>query len=469
MIKVGQHPTIEDLQTIQVFAGLPEEHLNWLASQMDLFEAEAGEVFFHAGDPAEHLAVFFTGEMRAERTDGRVYISPAGQVTGLLPYSRMTNFSSTVKAGAASRGAMLHKDHFPEMLSRMPALNDRLVRALSSRIREDATDQQQQEKLMALGKISAGLAHEINNPAAAARRAADTLRGTFEAMRKASLRLDEGGLAGEARIYLTNMEAEWAQRAKSQIALDTLEHSEWEEVIEDWLTSQKIERPWELASALVDAGCTREDLDGIAHTIPASVVGSALARLSAASTATRLIEEIESSISRVSELVRAVKEYSYMDQAPQQDVDIHEGIESTLVMLGYRLKGGVEVTREYDRQLPKVHVHGSELNQVWTNLISNAVEAMQGKGKLWIRTGRDLTHLVVEVIDNGPGVPPEIRTRIFEPFFTTKAIGEGTGLGLDIVRRIIRKHSGDISVESRVGETKFVVRIPLKVVGESKA
>jgi len=469
MIKAGQPPTVDDVRSVPVFSDLPGEHLTWLASQMDEVDLPDGEVLFRVGEPAEHLVVFFCGELRAERTDGRVYIAPAGQVTGLLPYSHMKEFSSTVRARGNARAGLLHKDKFPEMLDRMPVLRERLVSALSSRIREDATDQQQQEKLAALGKISAGLAHEINNPAAAARRAADNLRNSMLAMRTASLKLDGGALPPAARLFLTQLEFDWAKKAGPQSALDTLDRSEREEGVADWLESHDVDAAWELAASLVDAGCFEDTLEQVAKQVPADSLSAALSRLTASFTITRLIAEIESSIGRVSELVRAVKEYSYMDQAPQQEVDIHEGIESTLVMLNHRLKDGVEVIREYDRQIPKVFVHGSELNQVWTNLFSNAVEAMHGKGKLRIRTTRDVTHLVVEVIDNGPGIPPNIRTRIFEPFFTTKGVGEGTGLGLDIVHRIIKKHSGEITVQSRPGETCFVVRIPLQKPGESKA
>ena len=461
MTHTDLHPTLEDLRSVPVFADLPSEGLAWMAEQMNLVEFEEGEVLFHTGDPAEHLIIFFEGELRAEREDGRVFIAPAGQVTGLLPYSRLTHFASNVRASLKSRGAFLHKSHFTEMLERMPVLHERLVGVLSDRVRETATVEQQREKLMALGKIAAGLAHELNNPASAARRATDNLRTAMHSLRSAGLALDKHGFPGAARLFLAQLEFDWAQSAGPPSVLDTLERSEREEEFADWLDARKIQNIWELSSAFVDAGCSVDTLNEVAAQVPAEFLNDALARLAASFTTTRLLDEIENSIGRVSELVRAVKEYSYMDQAPKQEIDIHPGIENTLIMLRHRLKEGVTIVREYDHQLPKINVHGSELNQVWTNLIGNAIDAIKGKGKLKIRTSRDTTHLIVEITDDGPGIPPDIRTRIFEPFFTTKPIGEGTGLGLDVSRRIIKNHSGSISFESRPGETRFIVKLPL--------
>ena len=223
------------------------------------------------------------------------------------------------------------------------------------------------------------------------------------------------------------------------------------------------------AAALVDAGCDLETLEEVARNVPPEFLSDVFTRMTASFTISRLIEEIDSSVSKISELVRAVKEYSYMDQMPEQEVDIHAGLENTLIMLRHRLKNGIEVVRDYDRTMPTVCARGSELNQVWTNLISNAADAMNGKGKLHIRTACDGTFALVEVIDSGPGIPPEIRSRIFEPFFTTKPVGEGTGLGLDTAYRVVRGHRGDITFDSRPGETRFQVRIPFSRKGATTA
>jgi signal transduction histidine kinase len=347
----------------------------------------------------------------------------------------------------------------------MPVLHQRLVNLLSDRIRETTAADQQREKLIALGKISAGLAHELNNPASAARRGVDNLRQAFTSVRTAALQLEQRGLPLSSRVFLAQLDRDWIEQAGAQSALDTLERSEREEEFAEWLDNHNVANSWDLAASLVDAGCNRSTLEQVANQIPAEFLADALVRVTASITISRLLEEIESSIGKISELVRAVKEYSYMDQMPEQEIDIHAGLENTLLMLRHQLKHGVEVFRDYDRTLPPICARGSELNQVWTNLISNAIDSMNGEGKLRIRTSREPTFAVVEVIDNGPGIPPEIKTRIFEPFFTTKPVGEGTGLGLDTVRRIIQNHHGDVTFDSRPGETRFVVRIPFSKSG----
>jgi signal transduction histidine kinase len=455
------HPSVEELKAISVFSDLPSDGLEWLAAKMQTFDAQSGEMLVRAGDPAEHLLVLFHGEIRAERNDGNVYIMRTGQVTGLLPYSRLTHFPSNAYAVVESRGARLHKSYFTEMLQRMPELNQRLVSVLADRVRETTIADQQREKLIALGKISAGLAHELNNPAAAVRRAADALRLEFESVRNAALQLEKRGLPLSSRLFIVQLDRDWIQQAGAQPALDTLERSEREEDFAGWLEQHEVANSWQLAASLVDAGCSRNTLEQVAREIPPEFLADAFTRLTASFTISRLIEEIQSAAGKISELVRAVKEYSYMDQMPEQEVDIHAGLENTLIMLRHRLKHGIEVVRDYDRTLPPICAHGSELNQVWTNLIVNAIDAMKEKGKLSIRTAREGTCAVVEVIDNGPGIPPELQPRIFEPFFTTKAVGEGTGLGLDAVHRIVTNHRGRVSFNSRPGETRFKVQIPL--------
>jgi signal transduction histidine kinase len=380
----------------------------------------------------------------------------------MLPFSRMTVFPLTGRATLPSWILRLHKDHFHEMLQRIPELLPRLIGVLADRIREYSRAEQQRDKLSALGKLSAGLAHELNNPASAAGRAAESLREYMRELRRINKTLDEASLSCEERLLLASLEDKLVDQLASTPQRDALEQSDLEEELASWLNRRNIPNASRLASGLVEAGVDCASLERLGAKFRGEVLSAILARVVSSVGAERLTREIEASTGRISELVRAIKEYTYMDQAPEQEVDVHRGIESTLTMLKFRLKHGVQVKREFADNLPRIFARGSELNQVWTNLIDNAIDAMGGKGEITIRTSRELDFVLIEIIDSGPGVAAAVKSHIFEPFFTTKGVGEGTGMGLDTVYRIVRAHRGEISVDSKPGRTNFQVRLPLK-------
>jgi signal transduction histidine kinase len=455
------------LRRIEIFADLRDDQLQWLASNGEELRLAPGDTLMHEGDPADALFVLLDGEVRGRRessgADAAGFVGRAGQVTGMLPFSRMVNFPLTGRATAPTWILRLHKDHFQEMLQRIPELLPRLIGVLADRIREYSRAEQQRDKLSALGKLSAGLAHELNNPASAAGRAAESLREYMRELRRINKTLDEASLSCEERSSLASFEDNLVDRLASASPRDALEQSDLEEELASWLTRRNVPNPSRLASGLVEAGVDLASLEKLAAKFRSDVLSEILARVVSSVGAERLTREIEASTGRISELVRAIKEYTYMDQAPEQEVDVHRGIESTLTMLKFRLKHGVQVKREFAADLPRIFAHGSELNQVWTNLIDNAIDAMGGKGEITIRTSRELDVVLVEITDSGPGIADAVKPHIFEPFFTTKGVGEGTGMGLDTVYRIVRAHRGEISVDSKPGRTTFQIRLPLKV------
>jgi len=453
------------LREVPMFAGLTDEQLQCITARSQEIRVAAGQALIHEDQPVHELFVLLEGEVRGRRENGGADVSGyrwrKGQILGLLGFSQM-NSPVTARVTAPSWMLRLPKARFEEVLQCVPKLVPRLIDELANRIQEIIQTNQYRDKLSALGKLSAGLAHELNNPASAAHRAAEGLRDYMRELRRSNCALGDADLSSEERSLVASFEEKLLDRAASSPALDSLEQSDLQQELEGWLNRQRIPNAMGLASGLAQAGVDRMALEELGKKFHGAVLSQVLAHVVSAAAAERLTREIEASTGRISELVRAVKEYTYMDRAPEQEVDVHHGIESTLTMLNFRFKRGVEVRREFDPDLPRVFARGSELNQVWTNLIDNAIDAMGGTGELRMRTYRELDYVVVEIIDNGPGIPDDIKPHIFEPFFTTKGVGEGSGIGLDTVYRIVNGHRGEVSFDSRPGRTSFQVRLPVK-------
>ena len=459
--------TPSELLSFPAFAELPADQIEWFLSQAKELKLKPGEVYARQGDPPEAMFVLLEGEFQWRgEFNGEIIVMPGkvGDVTGALPFSRMKQFTVTGRATTEGRILRFPSALFPQLLQKMPELVTRLVGVMTDRVREATRLEQQRDRLASLGKLSAGLAHELNNPAAAAKRASAQLRDTLHRIKEASLQLGGRELTPTQKAEIEKLESSFTQHDSPP--LDTLTMSDLEDRIDSLLRSHGQNDLWQLSAELAQRGIQPAALESLFENLDAGTARAALVRIAASVEIASLLKEIESSTSRISELVRAIKEYTYMDQSSMQNVDVAKSLETTLTILNHKLKRGVTVKRDYPPVPFVVNSFGSELNQVWTNLIDNAIDAMGGKGELRVRTYRDDGCVVVEIGDNGPGISPEIRSHIFEPFFTTKAVGEGTGLGLDTVQRIVRKHKGNIQVNSKPGDTRFQVWLPL---AESKA
>jgi signal transduction histidine kinase len=451
-----------ELLRIPIFADLPDDQLDWFISQSQELHLKAGEGYARQGDPANAMFVLLEGQLQGRGEIGGetiIFTIGQGNVTGVLPFSRMKQFTVSGRAETDSRILRFPASLFPELIRKMPELTQRLVGLMADRIRETTRMEQQRDRLASLGKLSAGLAHELNNPASAAKRAAGQLREMLTRIRDASHELGRHDLTSAQKAEIEKLEASFIQQ--NQHPPDALTTSDLEEQIDSLLRSHGQNDLWQLAADLARKCVQPAELESLFAALEPDTARAALVRIAASVEVANLLNEIESSTSRISDLVLAIKEYTYMDQAPVQNVDIVKSLETTLTILNYKLKRGVVVQRDY-QQIPfLVNSFGSELNQVWTNIIDNAIDAMGGKGELRVRTYRDDGCVVVEIGDNGPGISPQVQPHIFEPFFTTKGVGEGTGLGLDTVQRIVKKHRGNIQVDSRPGNTRFQVFLPL--------
>jgi len=447
--------------------GLSLEERLWLARNGREVVANAGDVLFEEGAPAEHMVLILKGEIHVRRLHGgpmALFIGRTGQMTGLLPFSRMKGYGGQGLAISSVWALLVHRDVFPAMLQAIPSMGQRSVTTLLDRVREVTRIEQQAEKLAALGKLAGNLAHELNNPASAAQRAAAALIEALQANRNNRFKLVKLALEEEQIRSVVTWEERMLTRA---VPLHAPAHEHGalafisrEESVRTWLNGIGCEDVWEIAPQLAEQCIGTADLDELLTFLSPRETCISLQFFARYLRSTRAAETLVNSTARIVDLIGAVKDYSNMDRAPILEVDVPSGLDATLQMMRSRMEN-VEVVRDYAPDLPRISAYGGELNQVWTALIENALDALGSEGTLRLTCRLEAEMLLVEIWDTGPGIPRELQERIFEPFFTTKAPGRGLGLGLDYAMRIVLKHRGHLSVKSEPGSTCFRVRLPL--------
>ncbi|HEX6404002.1 MAG TPA: ATP-binding protein [Pseudonocardiaceae bacterium] len=464
--------THSELRELFLFTDLTDGQLEWIADHSETVDVGDGEIIVSEGEQARGFYVLLSGtiqmtrlvagdQVEIVRTDQRgVYF---GATQFYLGDQVDQTYSASVRALSDCRLLALPSREFNEVFRRWYPMAVHLLQGMFVGISNTNVLVGQRERLLALGKLSAGLTHELNNPAAAASRAADTLRERLAGMRHKLALLAEGRLDRDALKTLTVLQERFVAAGRNAPALTALQAGDLEDELADWLDDQKVAQGWELAPVFVAGGLRVADLEEVAQTAPPESLAGALRWLAYTVDTENLLREIGDATARITALVAAAKQYSQLDRAPHQNIDLHDGLDATLVMLARKLGDGIRVVKDYDRELPAVPAYPAELNQVWTNLIDNAADAMHGEGTLTVRTARDGEFALVEIGDTGSGVPPEVAKRVFEPFFTTKPVGQGTGLGLDVSWRVVvNRHHGDLQLHSQPGDTRFQVRLPLQ-------
>lgn len=456
------------LKQLPLFAGLADDKLVWLIENAEQVTLQAGDVLIEEGSPPDAFYVVLAGEVEVVKRAGGstvlLALNGPGEMLGEMSLIQNSVRTATVRALRTSRILKISRDLFETLLCGNPATAMAILRTVMVRLHNTQSMMAQNEKLISLGTLAAGLAHELNNPAAAARRSAGQLHSTISQWLKARGALDALHLDPELNeIVVSRLRDDIARNVQQPLAPDALDRSDREYEIEQWLEGCGLDEAYEHASSLAAFGWDVPALEAWTTPFAPEQRPVVMRWLATGYLVYSLLDEVANSTERISEIVKAVKDYSYLDQAPLKEIDVHEGLESTLTMLKHKLKQGVTVKRDYDPSLPRIEAYASELNQVWTNLIDNAIDAMGGQGELRVKTHAGDGCVVVEIADNGPGIPPDVLPRILEPFFTTKGPGVGTGLGLHVSNNIVLKHRGRIDVDSKPGATTFKVTLPVRL------
>jgi signal transduction histidine kinase len=458
---------VDELRSIGIFEGLTDDQLAELIEGGTEVRVEPGVELFHQGEYADFWWVVVEGAIdlvrrigREDTVVGRVDV-PGRWAGGFRAWDEHGVYLATGRGSTEGRVLRVPAEVLREWTNTWFPLGGHLIRGLFGTARFIESTARQRESLVTLGRLSAGLAHEINNPAAAATRAVDALETASQTLLSFPVRLASGEISAQQLTALDALRREVEPRAGA--VSDPLAVADQEEALSSWLARHGVERDWVIAPPLAAAGVDVAWCERAAILLEGPALEPGLEWLASTLSVASLMSEVKESTRRISELVAAVKSYSQMDRASVQQIDVTDGIDNTLVMLGHRLRDGVTVVRDYGADLPQIEAHAGELNQVWSNLIDNAVDAMDSAGTLRVATRADGDHVVVEIADTGPGMPPEVAARAFEAFYTTKDVGKGTGLGLDIARRIVEeRHGGTIAIASRPGYTVMRVRLPVR-------
>jgi signal transduction histidine kinase len=458
---------VEALKKIVALHGLTDQEFAWLAEHGTERYEDAGVTLFEEDAPADTMTILLKGEIQVKRERGAaaLFIGRAGQITGTMPFSRMKQYGGRGYTAAPTWALEFHRSMFQEMLRAIPSLGDRLVGVLLDRVREVTRLEQQAEKLVALGKLAGNLAHELNNPASAAQRSADGMLKELRFFIENSLKLGHLCLTEAQTSDVRAWHFDMMEEVERNGVPEATTVATREDAIMRWLQGREIgdDDGWKIAPELAELGVMPAQLDRLPSSVSSSTVSAVLLQITSGLRAEKMAEAMLDSTQRIFGLIRAIKDYSFMDQAPIQEVDVPQGIESTLVMLHSQAEHAT-IERVYAPDLPLISAYGSQLNQIWTALLENALEATQFKGHIVIKVRVNGNMLLVEFWDDGPGIPQELQARIFEPFFTTKGPGQGLGLGLDAASRVVRTHRGSLTVESKPGATCFQVRLPIEQV-----